>query len=64
VPLTSKSQNISRRRKGNAVDPTTTAALEFTTHSVERKFVTPDSRRRFLVDTLDKGREHTSLHIS
>ena len=77
--LTSESQNVARRRESNSVNPTATGAGKFPTKGIERQLLSPNTWLRptepssrqsdlervniLLIYILDKGREHSSLHV-
>lgn len=59
----SKCEGISARRKGHGVNPTGRVVQIFSADGVERQSLAPDTRLGTLIDTLDKGREHSGMSI-
>lgn len=59
----SKCKGVSAGRKGHGVDPAGRVVQVFSADGVERQALAPDTRLGTLIDTLDKGREHSGMSI-
>lgn len=61
--MRSKSKSVSAGRKGHRVDPASRVVQVFSADGVEGQSLTPDTRLGTLIDTLDKGGQHSGVGI-
>lgn len=61
--MRSKGKSVSAGRKGHRVDPTSRIVQVFSADSVEGQSLAPDTRLGALIDTLDKGGQHSGMGI-
>jgi hypothetical protein len=61
--MRSKSKSVSAGRKGHRVHPTSGVVQVLSADGVEGQSLTPDTRLGTLIDTLDKGRQHSGMGI-
>lgn len=61
--MTSECERIAARREANSLDPASRVIQEFTTDSVEGETLSPGTRLRASVNTLDKARKDPCVGV-
>lgn len=61
--VSSEGERVTTRRESNTLDPTSSIIQVFATDSVERKALSPRTRLRAGINTLDEAREDSGVRI-